>query len=144
MPPERTFCRLFAALSAGKHTTGSARTRQSVAKRPARPFGTVTALRPGEWTQIDSTPLNVRVVLDNGETDRVELPWKHLRSAPAPFGEPAWQHARRILAERGQDPGHHHDGVAATSSCAGRAGRGDRGGGAGERGGSVSRAGQPV
>jgi hypothetical protein len=33
----------------------------------------VTAVRPGEWTQIDSTPLNVCVVLDNGETDRVEL-----------------------------------------------------------------------
>ncbi|WP_211275623.1 Mu transposase C-terminal domain-containing protein [Actinoplanes rectilineatus] len=75
MPPERTFYRLFAVLSAGKHTTGSARTRQSVAKQPERPFGTVTAFRPGEWTQIDSTPLNVRVVLDNGETDRVELTW---------------------------------------------------------------------
>jgi putative transposase len=75
MPPERTFYRLFASLSAGRHTTGSARTRQSVAKRPDRPFGTVAAVRPGEWTQIDSTPLNVRVVLDNGETDRVELTW---------------------------------------------------------------------
>jgi transposase InsO family protein len=75
MPPERTFYRLFAALSAGKHTTGSARTRQSVAKRPDRPFGTVAAFRLGEWTQIDSTPLNVRVVLDTGETDRVELTW---------------------------------------------------------------------
>ncbi|WP_341715664.1 Mu transposase C-terminal domain-containing protein [Micromonospora sp. FIMYZ51] len=75
MPPERTFYRLFASLSAGRHTIGSARTRQSVAKRPDRPFGTVTAFRPGEWTQIDSTPLNVRVVLDTGETDRVELTW---------------------------------------------------------------------
>ncbi|WP_211275624.1 hypothetical protein [Actinoplanes rectilineatus] len=26
-----------------------------------------------------------------------------MRSAPAPFGELAWQHARRVLAERGQD-----------------------------------------
>lgn len=75
MPPERTFYRLFASLSAGRHTTGSAHTRQSLAKRPDRPFGTVAASRPGEWTQIDSTPLNVRVMLDNGETDRVELTW---------------------------------------------------------------------
>jgi transposase InsO family protein len=75
MPPERTFYRLFAVLAAGRHTTGSARTRQSLAKRPDRPFGMVTAVRPGEWTQIDSTPLNVRVVLDNGEADRVELTW---------------------------------------------------------------------
>jgi hypothetical protein len=75
MPSERTFYRLFASLSAGKHPTGSTRTRQSIAKRPDRPFGTVVAVRPGEWTQIDSTPLNVRVVLDGGETDRVELTW---------------------------------------------------------------------
>jgi transposase InsO family protein len=75
MPPERTFYRLFAALSKGRHTTGSARTRRSVAQQPDGPFGTVTAIRPGEWMQIDSTPLNVRVVLDNGVVDRVELTW---------------------------------------------------------------------
>lgn len=75
MPSERTFYRLFAALSKGQHTTGSARTRRSVAQQPDGPFGTVTAVRPGEWMQIDSTPLNVRVVLDNGVVDRVELTW---------------------------------------------------------------------
>ena len=42
---------------------------------PDGPFGTVTAVRPGEWTQIDSTPLDVRVVLDDGMTDRAELTW---------------------------------------------------------------------
>ena len=73
MPPERTFYRLVARLSAGKHTFGSARTRRSLAKQPAGPFGTVTAARPGEWTEIDSTPLDVRVVLDDGTVDRVEL-----------------------------------------------------------------------
>jgi transposase InsO family protein len=75
MPSERTFYRLFAALSKGRHTTGSARTRRSAAQPPDGPFGTVTAARPGEWMQIDSTPLNVRVVLDNGVVDRVELTW---------------------------------------------------------------------
>jgi hypothetical protein len=73
MPPERTFYRLVARLSAGKHTFGSARTRRSLAKQPAGPFGTVTAARPGEWTEIDSTPLDVRVVLDDQTVDRVEL-----------------------------------------------------------------------
>ena len=73
MPPERTFYRLVARLSAGKHTFGSARTRRSLAKQPAGPFGTVTAARPGEWTEIESTPLDVRVVLDDGTVDRVEL-----------------------------------------------------------------------
>src|SRR5262249_39301555 len=41
--------------------------------QPEGPFGTVTAARPGEWTQIDSTPLDVRVVHDDGTVDRVEL-----------------------------------------------------------------------
>jgi putative transposase len=73
MPSRASFYRLVAALSAGKHTVGSARTRRSLANQPEGPFGTVTAARPGEWTEIDSTPLDVRVVLDDGTVDRVEL-----------------------------------------------------------------------
>ncbi|WP_349675497.1 Mu transposase C-terminal domain-containing protein [Pseudonocardia sp. EC080625-04] len=73
MPAERTFYRLVARLSSGQHTFGSARTRRSLAKQPDGPFATVTVTRPGEWTQIDSTPLDVRVVLDDGTVDRVEL-----------------------------------------------------------------------
>jgi hypothetical protein len=52
----------------------------------------VTALRPGEWTQIDSTPLDVRVVLDNGLIDRAELTWLidlATRSIPAAVLRPA-------------------------------------------------------
>jgi hypothetical protein len=75
MPARATFYRLAARAAEGKHTFGSARTRRSAAKVPAGPFGTVAALRPGEWTQIDSTPLDVLVVLDNGMTDRAELTW---------------------------------------------------------------------
>ena len=74
MPPERTFYRLAGRLASGRHTFGSARTRRSLANQPAGPFGAVTAARPGEWTQIDSTPLDVRVVHDDGTVDRVELP----------------------------------------------------------------------
>ena len=33
----------------------------------------VTVLRPGEWCPVDSTPLDVRVVLDDGLVDRAEL-----------------------------------------------------------------------
>jgi putative transposase len=58
-----------------KVSARTARTRRSLAKQPSGPFGTVTAARPGEWVQIDSTPLDVRVVLDNGLVDRVELTW---------------------------------------------------------------------
>lgn len=75
MPARATFYRLAERISTGKHTFGSARTCGSLAQRPDGPFGTVTAVRPGEWTQIDSTSLDVRVVLDNGVVDRVELSW---------------------------------------------------------------------
>jgi len=75
MPSRATFYRLVERISAGKHTFGSARTRRSLAKRPSGPFGAVGVVRPGEWLQIDSTPLDVRVVLDGGLVDRVELTW---------------------------------------------------------------------
>jgi hypothetical protein len=73
MPSRATFYRLFDQVKAGRHTTGSARTRQSLANRPSAPFGAVTALRPGELMQIDSTPLDVLVLLHNGVPGRVEL-----------------------------------------------------------------------
>jgi transposase InsO family protein len=73
MPARRTFYRLVNSLAAGKHTFGSARTRRSLAKQPEGPFGGITAARPGELMQIDSTPLDVRAVLEDGLVDRVEL-----------------------------------------------------------------------
>lgn len=38
-----------------------------------RTAGSGPSPRPGEWVQIDSAPMDVRVVLDNGLIDRVEL-----------------------------------------------------------------------
>jgi transposase InsO family protein len=73
MPPRTTFYRLAAQISSGLHTFGSAATRRSLAQRPDGPFGAVTVLRPGEWMPVDSTPLDVRVVLDDGTVDRAEL-----------------------------------------------------------------------
>jgi len=73
MPARATFYRLFDRVTAGKHTTGSARTRQSLANRPDHPFRQLTAGRPGEIMEIDSTPLDVMVMLDNGLPSRVEL-----------------------------------------------------------------------
>lgn len=34
----------------------------------------------------------------------ISVPWTQLKTAPAPFGEAAWDHARRLLARRGEDP----------------------------------------
>ena len=75
----RTLYRLFARLEAGRHTTGSARTRRSLAARPDGPFGQVPAAAPGDVMQIDSTPLDVLVRLDNGVTGRVDLTGNHRR-----------------------------------------------------------------
>jgi putative transposase len=73
MPSRTTFYRLLAAVTAGRHTLGSARTRQSLAKQPEGMFGQLTASRPGEVMEIDSTPLDVLVVHDDGTVDTVEL-----------------------------------------------------------------------
>ncbi len=73
VPSRRTLYRLFGRLEAGRHTTGSARTRRSLAARPEGPFGQVPAAAPGDLMQIDSTPLDVLVRLDDGVTGRVDL-----------------------------------------------------------------------
>ena len=73
LPPRRTSYRLLAALSRGKHTTGSASTRRSLAGRPDGMFGQVHPVAPGELMQIDSTPLDVPVLLADGVAGRVEL-----------------------------------------------------------------------
>ncbi|NYS18545.1 DDE-type integrase/transposase/recombinase [Streptomyces sp. SJ1-7] len=73
LPSKNTFYRLIDALSAGRHTFGSAVTRRQAANRPQGPFTPTFADRPGEQVQIDSTPLDVMVVLDSGLTARADL-----------------------------------------------------------------------
>ena len=73
VPARATFYRLFERVTAGLHTTGSARTRQSLANRPERPFSQLAASRPGEVVEIDSTPFDVMVLLDDGVAGRAEL-----------------------------------------------------------------------
>ena len=73
LPSRASLYRLFSSLSAGKHVTGSARTRRSLAARPDGPFSTLQPSAPGELMEIDSTPLDVLVCLDDGVEGRVEL-----------------------------------------------------------------------
>ncbi|MEU4176423.1 Mu transposase C-terminal domain-containing protein [Streptomyces sp. NPDC026589] len=73
LPTERTLYRLFDKLATGTHATGAATTRRSLHARPAGPFGEVPAIAPGELMQIDSTPLDVLVRLDDGIAEKVEL-----------------------------------------------------------------------
>ena len=72
-PSRATMFRLFARLSAGRHTTGSASTRRGLAGRPQRMFSQAWPVAPGELMEIDSTPLDVMVMLDDGVPGRVEL-----------------------------------------------------------------------
>ena len=73
VPTDRTLYRLFGTLAHGRHVTGPASTRRSLAGRPEGMFGSLPAAAPGEVVQIDSTPLDVLVLLDNGVPGRVEL-----------------------------------------------------------------------
>lgn len=73
MPSRSTVYRVFAALEGGRHTFGSAVRRRSNANRPSTPFVSSVAQRPGEIVQIDTTPLDVMVVLDDGVLGRPEL-----------------------------------------------------------------------
>jgi transposase InsO family protein len=73
VPSDRTLYRLFGTLSHGRQVTGSASTRRSLAGRPEGMFGSLPAAAPGEVVQIDSTPLDVLVLLDDGVPGRVEL-----------------------------------------------------------------------
>jgi hypothetical protein len=108
LPSDRAFYRLASRLSQGRHTFGSARTRRSAAKPPEGPFGTVTAIRPGEWMQVDSTPIDVRVVLDTGVVDRAELTWLidlATRSIPAAVLRPTTKAAdAAVLLARALTP----------------------------------------
>ncbi|MET7781469.1 Mu transposase C-terminal domain-containing protein [Streptomyces mirabilis] len=73
LPSRATFYRLLKSVTSGRHTLGSARTRRSLAKQPDGMFGQLTAARPGEVMEIDSTPLDVLVVHHDGTVDTVEL-----------------------------------------------------------------------
>ncbi|MFI1483439.1 Mu transposase C-terminal domain-containing protein [Streptomyces sp. NPDC020747] len=73
LPSRRTLYRLLDKLTTGTHTTGSATTRRSRAHGASAPFGELAAFAPGEVMQIDSTPLDVLVRLDDGVAGKVEL-----------------------------------------------------------------------
>jgi hypothetical protein len=50
--------------------------------------------------------------------------WKHLHTAPVPFGEQAWNHARQLLAARGSDPATEAEIAAAAADLLDRAAQG--------------------
>jgi hypothetical protein len=73
LPGRSTFYKVIDAVSSGRHTFGSAVTRRQTANRPQGLFTPTHAARPGEQVQIDSTPIDVLVLLDNGVPARADL-----------------------------------------------------------------------
>ncbi|BBZ57008.1 DDE-type integrase/transposase/recombinase [Mycolicibacterium phocaicum] len=73
LPGRSAFYRLIDALATGRHSFGSAVTRRQTANRPAGMFTPSFAARPGEQVQIDSTPIDVLVLLDDGTPARADL-----------------------------------------------------------------------
>ncbi|GAA3509878.1 hypothetical protein FHR32_001987 [Streptosporangium album] len=73
LPSKATLYRLLAKLSQGTHALGTARARRSRAHGAKAPFGQWTVFAPGEVVQIDSTPLDVLVRLDDGVVGKIEL-----------------------------------------------------------------------
>ncbi|MEU8258654.1 Mu transposase C-terminal domain-containing protein [Micromonospora inaquosa] len=73
LPGRSTFYALVERLTAGRHTFGSAITRRQTANRPAGAFTPTFAGRPGEQVQIDSTPIDVMVLLDDGLPVRADM-----------------------------------------------------------------------
>jgi len=73
LPGRSTFYKLIDTLAAGRHTFGSAVTRRQTANRPTGMFTPSFAARPGEQVQIDSTPIDVMVLLDEGLPARADL-----------------------------------------------------------------------
>ncbi len=73
LPGKTTFYKVIDAVAAGRHTFGSAVTRRQTANRPQGMFTPSFAARPGEQVQIDSTPIDVMVLLDNGVPVRADL-----------------------------------------------------------------------
>lgn len=73
VPGRTAFYRLIDALATGRHSFGSAVTRRQTANRPTGMFTPSFAARPGEQVQIDSTPIDVLVLLDDGTPARADL-----------------------------------------------------------------------
>ena len=73
LPGRSTLYKVIDAVASGRHTFGSAVTRRQTANRPHGMFTPTHAARPGEQVQIDSTPIDVLVVLDSGVPVRADL-----------------------------------------------------------------------
>jgi len=81
------------------------RTYDGKALNPYRRQHSGVNARKGLW-EIHYDPYDVSRIWIRNHHDGgwIQALWTHLKTFPAPFGEQAWDHARQMLARRGQDP----------------------------------------
>jgi hypothetical protein len=101
------------------------RTYDSAALNPYRRQSSGVTARRGLW-EIRYDPYDISRIWVRNHHDQgfLEATWTHLRTAPAPFGELTWSHARQILASRGSDPVTEAEIAAAAADLLDRAGDG--------------------
>ncbi|SLH82327.1 integrase family protein [Mycobacteroides abscessus subsp. massiliense] len=73
LPSRSTLYRAVENLERSRHPFGNATTRRTQANQPDRPWGRQTPSRPGELTEVDSTPMDLMVIYPGGSTGRVDL-----------------------------------------------------------------------
>ena len=73
LPSDRTMRRVFAAYDRRGLATGKATTRRTEANRHERGPRPIAATTPGQYVEIDSTPINVMALLSDGKPGRVHL-----------------------------------------------------------------------
>jgi hypothetical protein len=101
------------------------RTYDSAELNPYRRQNSGIDAQHGRW-EVRSDPYDISRVWVRNHHHGGWLPatWKHLRTAPVPFGEQAWNHARQLLAARGSDPATEAEVAAAAAALLDRAGQG--------------------
>jgi putative transposase len=73
IPSRSTLYRAVENLEKSRHPFGNATTRRTQANRPDRPWGRQAPSRPGELTEVDSTPMDLMVMFPDGSIGRVDL-----------------------------------------------------------------------
>jgi putative transposase len=109
------------------------RTYDSPALNPYRRQSSGVAARRGLW-EIRYDPYDISRIWVRNHHGRgfLQATWTHLRTAPVPFGELTWAHAREILASRGSDPVTEAEIAAVAADLLDRAGNGPGPGSSGQ------------
>ena len=101
------------------------RTYDARALNPYRRQHSGITAKKGLW-EVHHDPYDVTRIWVRNHHDGgwIIVPWAHLKTSPAPFGELAWQHARKLLASRGRDRATEQEIARAVSDLLDRAGHG--------------------